>query len=367
MQGVEPEIAQQAAEVVKPQRLVFIDESVFQWFGCGRHDGNFAYAAVSLPVSSMGDLHDFMEALEKRIRRAYARATGTPIPGEKEVKSNHVQALPADDVKLIADKIAYFLTRHRGYLFGFFSSVEGLINNELRDEHYEKSAQEFAEVKQNYAAEFQRIKDEMQKDWAERKAALEAATGGNAHKVIELERLYHPFVGCILQFHAKTMRETFHIHYDSRNPVEDQLLHDSVNEFFRLIERAGIQARRYYLGATFVTSNRSPGAQLADLIAGDFRLLFRTFPLLLDAESELTVLSAKYNPSMTLVEGRAPFYRSTDSGGVQKEAQTFDPNKPLLFPVLHEFLAEGLISGIGGNGQARHVDFRNGRFWDMAD
>ena len=353
------------APAVRPQRLVFVDESFFEWFGCRRRDGNFCYAAVSLPASSTGDLGDFMSALEARILRAYAKATGKPLP--KEVKSAHIRALPPGDLQTIAEKIAYFLTRHKGYIFGFFTTTEGLINNELRGDHYEKDANEFTTVKTNYEAEFQRVKDEMQKDWADRKAALEKSTGDNVHCFIELERLYHQFVGFAVHFHANSIRETFHIHYDSRNPVEDRLLHDSLEDFLAKLERTGVQARRYYLGADFVSSERSAGARLAVLIAGDFRQLFRTYPHLLDAESDLEVLSAKYNPAMTLVGGRAPFYRREDSGQVQELVRNFDPQKPLMFPILKQFLACGLISGYGANGEARHVDFQTGGFWDMAD
>ncbi len=112
-----PSASEPPVESTKPQRLVFVDESIFGLFGKGTRDGNFAYAVVSLPASSTRHLEELMQVLEAHICREYVNATGKPVPAE--IKSQHVRALPPDGLRTIAEKIAYFLSRHQGVLFGF--------------------------------------------------------------------------------------------------------------------------------------------------------------------------------------------------------------------------------------------------------
>lgn len=337
-------------------RVVFVDESFHKWFGLPSQESNFCYAAVSLPESRLAQLRRFMEAFNDRLITFHEADTGQAFPGG-EVKSRLIYDLTPETRKELAGKMAYFLHKNEGFLFTFFTTSQGLIHNILRDKYYDEYEKEYTDFLIGPDEEMTAVRDSLVAEWRDQPFNLAL-----------LEPLYGNLMSFVWTFHRE-LRETFRIQYDPRERGEDIFLNQGAVDAIALYDKGLQKLGEPGLADAFVGFDSSfssadcPGLQLVDFIVADIRNLFRTVPGLREDSSEKRILSAKANPDMTLVGGRAPFYRR------ELRPSTFDQlgEVDLLFPELRLFLARSMISCHAVFGEARHINVSTGEIWDMAD
>jgi hypothetical protein len=119
------------------------------------------------------------------------------------------------------------------------------------------------------------------------------------------------------------------------------------------------------LGYTTGSSTTVPGLRLVDWIAGEVRNFFYKNPGLISERSDFSILSPYLNPEMTLIDGRAPFYKRSVS---QETTKYFvNTEQRFLLPHIKGSFARGLISYYAEHGEARHLSIPEQTVYDMAD
>ena len=337
-------------------RVVFVDESFFKWFGLPDDEGNFCYAAVSVPSASMAQMDQFTAALERTLIRFWESDTGQSFRGG-EVKSKLIYELSTEHKRAIAAKLAYFLAKNGGSLFVFFTTSRGLIHNLLRDKYYDEYGKVYDDFLSDPDQEMSAVRDELLAAWKV-----------NPCNVALLQPMYEKLVSFIWTYH-KELGERFTIQYDPREASEDRILNNNMVDAVRMYDKAvqalhepGIPNALACIDSS-IPSSDCPGLRLADFVATDARRLFRAVPGLLEDASEKRILSAKANPQMTIIGGRAPFYRRVLAAPTMDAMAGCD----LLFPHIRSHFARSFVSCHAKYGEARHINVTTGEVWDMAD
>jgi hypothetical protein len=169
-----------------------------------------------------------------------------------------------------------------------------------------------------------------------------------------LEDLYAPFCHFVLQFHGRTLRKTYQIIYDSRNPEEDAILNQKAEEIGKLADRLHPGMYAHYKGYATDASLNSAGLRLVDLVAGEVRAFFYRNPAVLSADSTFDILSPYSNPRMIQLDGkRAPFYRRELS---LETIRCFEERgRGFMLPLIKQHFACGTITYYAQQGEARHL------------
>jgi hypothetical protein len=98
--------------------------------------GNFCYAGLSIQSDALGEMAAFEAAFQNHIRDRYQAQHGAALP-PGEIKSTVLNQLDAEDISFLGQKLNWFLQKNRCALFGFFTDVEGLVHNKIRDEFHD--------------------------------------------------------------------------------------------------------------------------------------------------------------------------------------------------------------------------------------
>lgn len=131
-----------------------------------------------------------------------------------------------------------------------------------------------------------------------------------------IKEIHTTFCGFILHYHGDSLKAPYQIVYDERDPVEDELLNDAAEDLYRLTDRIKPGISSFYRGYTTATSDAVPGLRMIDWVAGEVRAFFYRNPELVGGDSTFEILSAKWNPSMLLING-GPFYPREISDAVR--------------------------------------------------
>jgi hypothetical protein len=337
-------------------RVVFIDESFYEWFGLPKEDSNFCYAAVSLPEKSLPQLALFMNSFGKQVTDFHQEDTGKAFTGG-EVKSKYLYELSGEHRRRLAEKLAYFLRKHNGHIFTFFTTSQGFVHNCLRDKYYHEYGKYYSDFLADADKEMEGVKDELVSRWKREPFNLAL-----------LEPLYGNLISFLYCFHRE-QKQTFRVQYDPREKGEDAALSNAAMDIAaiheQMIQCLGKPERAEVLIGidTSLSSEDCPGLQLVDLIVADTRRLFRDVAGLRSDCSEPRILSAKYNPAMVLVDGKAPYYPHSLRASTVRELEEVD----LLFPQIRPFFARSFASCHATFGEARHIELSSGTILDMAD
>lgn len=333
---------------------VFIDESLYEWFGLPKMGSNLCYAALSLPTNRLGDLERF----EKSVRRfAFANLPPdkkvSPLPDE--FKYTDFRHLTPDVIDELGSKLAYFLEKNEATIFGFFIPAEGIFNYQLRTDFIDDAEALRNLPKADHEKRLEEIRAQMLKEWE-----------ADEHCLGALKEAYKVFFNFNVQHHGHYLKKTFRIEYDSRHPEEDAALHKYAEDFARdKADRISPGAFAHYQGYSSVSSKTSVGLRLVDWIAGEVRAFFYRNPAILSGDSKLEVLSPYLNSKMLLIDERAPYYRRELSPEAKecfvKSGQRF------MLPQIKKFFASGLLTYYAQHGEARHIFIPKLIALDMAD
>lgn len=339
--------------MINSDYTVFIDESFYKWFGLPTQESNLCYGALSLPTERMDDLIRFEGALRQFTYDHLPLAEQskcTPC----EIKHSQLRHLSHDVIDILGKKLACFLTKNNAWVFGFFVPAEGFMNYKLRSDFIDDVHALKGLPQADYKARIAMIRGGMLKEWkdAERDVGL-------------LTECYKTFFGFIAQFHGRDLKKSYRIVYDSRNPQEDEILHNDALELLQLVERVKPGPLARYRGYETAASSKSPGLRVADWIAGEVRGFFYRSPSILQGNSTFDILSPYGNPDMTLIDGTAPFYRKPLPAHMIESLQTTGVG--FMLPQIRDRFAAGLITYYAQQGEARHISIPELAIYDMAD
>lgn len=290
-----------------------------------------------------------MAAFEGHVQRLYVEAHGQPIIGE--VKSSILYKLRPADIEFLGEKLAWFLDKNDAALFAFFTDVQALVKNRMRDAFHADPLG----LRAGDPAQFAKFY-----------ASLRSKTQTEPHNLGELRELYSTFIGFCGQHHGHLLGQTFGIQYDPRHVEENSLLHAAGKAFLQLTERVSPGACRFYTGAdSSIPSAHSPGLKLVDFIVGDVRRLFRKVPSLRTEESRLEVLTARSDGIRWYDNGLVWGFQRRISESTWHKA--ISRSNGLLFPFIYQRFACRIITCHALEGEARHVLLQSRRYLDMVD
>jgi len=342
------------------ERTVYVDESFFEWPGLANKEVNIAYGAISIPDRSIAGAKKRWKAFDTLVRALVLEDTGGTIPPNKEIKSSCTNKLKPASINTIGKFLSAFFTKHHIRSFGYFARAEGFVNNNLRNDSYDKTTDEFEEVIENQAALYSawliatEDRRNQMKDMGHGELGL-------------LEHIIRPFVSCFLTHHLDVKyRMPFRIVWDHRSG-EDEGLKDIVsNMVYMVAKNCGISPRelsRFYRGLEIRNSTQDVGLRFADVIAGAYRNLFRSYPELLTDNTSFEIKSAIYNAEM--LSPTQPFYKRPMGAGLAESI--LSNSKEILFPHLIPSLGSGLFSYLTKYGDARSCQISKRSYFDMAD
>ena len=335
---------------------VYIDESFWQWFGLPIPEANFCYAALSIPTAKISDLERF-ECAISQYGFQHLNPEGQIYRQQhpnSEFKYTHFRFLDNETIDVIGSKIAYFLEKNKGYIFGYYIPAEGYLNYQLRGIYSNDAGSLRSMSPDEKTARIKNIKDDLISNWNDA-----------SHNLGLLIENFRTFFNFIVQFHGQALHKSFCIVYDSRNPSEDVALQKAAEEFAAIADRASPGVFSYYKGFSTSSSSSSAGIRVADLIAGEIRAFFVRHPSVYEGNSKWDILSPYINPDMLLVDGVFPCYRKA----LPQNAIDFITRTGggFMMPHLKKYFASDLLTYYAKHGEARHLSMYDMMVYDLPD
>lgn len=332
---------------------VFVDESFFRWFGLPTHESNLCYGALSIPSHRLPALESFEARIQKH---AFSLLPEQYRAGKKgtEFKYSDFRHLSHDSIKDLGHQFGNFLKRNDAFIFGYFVPAEGFLNYKLRSDFIDDLQGMKGLPESEYKERIGSIRQTMLQEWtdAEQNIGL-------------LKECYSTFFWCLVQSHGGFLRKTFRIVYDSRNPIEDALLHEAAEKQAALLDRADPGVFAYYRGYSSESSQSSSGLKLVDWIAGEIRNFFYRNPAVLESDSSFDILSPYMNPTMISAGTTLPFYRKKLS---PEAIECFSVSgRGFMLPHLRAYFGSGFLTHYARKGEARMIATIPLEIFDMAD
>ena len=344
---------------IKPAATIFIDESFDRWMGLNAPESNFVYGTLFVPTSNCDRFEAGWVEIEDRIQSYFTeRKRKAPV----ELKFNNVYGTLKGAIRgEILEKIKTLFTQCDIAVMAFFSTVEGLLNNLLRDENFD-NIEVFSRMSPDaQIKEVERLRTEILDRWRTRRESNDPTNQGDFALT---GRLFQYLAGCIAGYRNGYFGK-YQVIVDPRGHDDVSLQNCFETQLREWIDKMYPGALADYLGMKFPKSDCRPGLRAADFAAGMVRQFFTKNIGVLEDGSFLKILDARYNPDMTIVGGTGPFYRKPLSK--QSVASLTDLEGPLVLPHFTQFFADNMISAFAKYGEARNMNFVTHVVWDMAD
>lgn len=339
----------------KSDYVVFIDESFNEWFSLKKEDADFCHAGIAIPTSRLHDTDNFVSALKKSILH-YSRETKNDTD---EIKYASIRGLSEEKKQEVAKKIDYFCMKNSCYIFGFYSSLTPWLNNLLRDKYFYKYGGNIKDYAEDIDIERNELKNEI--------LTKNSKNREEKYDVKILRDTYEKLIQFMINFFID-INKTFTIQYDPRQKKEDKILNEIALGFADDVCEKLLNKDNPCLGFdNSLKSEESAGLTLADFITGDIRGVFRAHNEILESGSEFKILSAIANENMCIRKSDGtliPFYRKVMPASIWTEIIS---DKNFIFHGFYKYLAGNKISCYAKYGEARHIDFKEKSFYDMAD
>ncbi len=316
--------------------------------------GHFCYVGVMIPEKAETQLRAFWNALDQRLRLAYEEVTGFAIEGE--FKSTFLAKLDFTFRRDAMQRVAYFLSKNRGFIAGYYTTVHGLMCWELR------TSASFADLEtlppynlSDLQAKAEELRFEKKKGVGESKL---------------LEGLFHTIASIPLSW-LGLLPANFRISYDARNPKEDRILFKFVEDFFPRMKNLEPDRFAGFLGAqAHSDSSAVPGIMLADLVCKELRNFVQACPEILTDRSEYRLITPRSTEGIfvpTTLTGHVLKWGSAKemSAATQAKISALRQNSP--FGPLIPLLADTKLSCYAHFGEGRVVDFASHLLNDQVD
>lgn len=331
--------------------LVFVDESFFEFLGFPHLDGNFCHAAVGIPRHGYAA---FANALDDVIGQYSDTARSNLGETPSEIKFSTLQRLPEETRFELCAQIANSLRESRAFIAGFFTSSKGHLTERVREDILNTANTLPSDDDDIFETHLERLR----KDY----------TGPRQADLIS-NLLFLPVMAIATflgQFNC-----SFQILYDPRNEQEDTFVAESIQSTVGLVvSKLTPDRRELFRGMTFdIDSRESLGLQVADLVAGSVRNLFRVSPELLThgtTRNLVTNRTQEPNAVYRVFAGAPVKWLVTELPETLRSTLT-EPRSNNLFPHFHSLLAAGILTCVTETGQERDIKIFQRELWDLSD
>lgn len=335
------------AKSTRQRYNVYIDESYSPEFP-RKTGGSYSYAAVIVPQSQVS-------ALEKTVERAISESYRGSTP--KELKYQKYSKRPRL-LEKVGNRMSEFLTQTHGVaIIGLYVPRDGCFAEMARSykafDYYKGQAPDFDDIAKIKSQE--RIEKAVREAWRDFAFTLAACVGQYISGLNGQAKLYFDPVSAKHDHPSFTMiREIL-----PKLPIDEPAIRQG-NKILTVwpSEKAKRLKKRVRL-ARSLTSEKCPGLQVADFVAGDLRTFFDENPAFLDAAltEELLINKNVLFPQSHYVKTVSPTLMKKV---MRKTGRSF-------LPQYRSALAHGLISYYTSNGHMRAFDTVNAEFRDMVD
>ena len=344
---------------MSPDVTIFIDESFGQWMGLHTPESNFVYGTLFVPTANCSRFETGWVEVEAKILAYFTdRNRQAPV----EIKFNNVYGTLKNPIRgEIIKMIKELFIQCDVSLLAFFSTVEGLLNNRLREDNFE-NIEGFSQMSPDtQIMEIDRLRTQMLEYWRSRRENNDPANKGD----FALTRhLFLYLAGCIAGYRNGYFGQ-YRLIVDPRGADDAALRYCFETQLHDVVDKRYPGAVANYLGMEFPKSDVKAGLRAADFVAGMVRQFFIRNIGVLEDGSLLKILDARYNSDMTIVEDSAPFYKKHLSK--QSVDDLTDWDSSLVLPHFTQFFAKDMISAFAKHGEARNMNVKTYEVWDMAD
>jgi len=345
-----------AAKVVSDYRdetyLLFIDETFREFFGLNDPTGYLCYAAVGIPEK---EYEFFKRALAKTFPVYEGYVVGNSGLTLREFKFEDFRRMERGQREEIAGQIAKVMKMYGAFFVGFYTRAAGVVMEHVRSDLVGISTT---------------VPDDHSKLYEDAAADLRSELQGVGQSAVIARILRFPVLATahfLAYFGCK-----FKVLCDPRESKEDTAVQKAIDDLMtEHFARAAPKEAVSYLGMdNSHESHTESGLQVADLLAGEVRLLFENHPALLTAGSGLNLIDGHSREEMEWWE--------TASGVFQKLGRIHKIPAELhrvlertdgtnCLPLYRHSLAAGLLTCYTDLGQPRHIEVFEGNFFEQTD
>jgi len=336
---------------------VFIDESFSpEWFGFSDMDADLCYGVLTIPTAKILQLDKFENHMRKLAYKFLYKHLQQKIKEKcsvSEFKYSYFNALLpnaniiSNVMDTLGNEFSCFLKENDARLFGFYIPLYGFLHYTLRDEYFDKASTLKSMTQSEINKHIENIKNEKIQEW-------KIGVKNGKRNVELLRKIYEMLFMFIGQFHGQRLNKTFEIVYDSRDSIEDAVLHEYALELAQLAERVFSGVSSSCKNIKMGSSSNYSGIRIADWIAGDVRKFFRKNQTLLDDGSKLEILPAVVH-----------FYRkelSAETGTCFCKL-----GQGTMLPQIKDYFAADTLTCFARYGEARHINIPLRIALDLAD
>jgi hypothetical protein len=333
-----------------------VDESFFEFWGFRRPDGNFCYVVFGLPVEQLAILEARHGDLLDDFKKAFVSELKEPEP--IELKSSSFRRLGPRMRRRFGLRLRDLIEEIHGFIIAEYSEVRGFVLESIRSDLLDQAATDLPQnYDELYMARTKELSDLIRQEKAGQSPTL--------RKLIELPT-------SALAFYLVPKTNSYEVLLDPRGSTEDaniaKMLRETTLEVINNVQRdnpAKLKQVRFD-----IPSEKAPGLQVADILAGEIRQWFLSNPELLTFSSSRRLLRDSELPQ---ARGRnqygeivvKPQRTVALPPGLERKLSRATPESAL--PYFRDSLANGLLSCLAYYGEFRHIDFANHQIIDSPD
>jgi len=345
-----------AAKVVSDYRdekyLLFVDETFREFFGLNDPTGYLCYAAVGIPER---EYEFFKRALAKTFPVYEGYIVGDSGLTLREFKFEDFRRMERLHRENVAGQIAKLMKMYGAFFVGFYTRATGVVMEHVRSDLVGITTT---------------LPDDYSKLYEDAATDLRSELQGVGQSAVIARILRFPVLATahfLAYFGCK-----FKVLCDPRESKEGKAVQKAIDDLMtEHFVRAAPKEAVSYLGMdNSRESHTELGLQVADLLAGEVRLLFENHPAVLTVGSSLALIDGNSREEMEWWEVAAGVFQKL--GRIHKipaELRTAleHTDGTNCLPLYRHSLAAGLLTCYTDLGQPRHIEVFEGNFFEQTD
>ncbi len=329
-----------------------MDETFRAFFELERAQGYMCYAAVGVPEVEYPYVNRALSKIFTEYESYVVGDSGTKL---KEFKFEEFRRLQREQREALAGKIGKVIKLADGFIFGFYTHVAGIVMERVRT----NLIGEAHEVPTDHKSLYDAAADELRSE-------LEGI--GQSGTIAQLLRLP---LSAMCHFLEEAQCK-FRLFFDPREAKEDKAVRSAVDDYIRNhFGRAAPKEAALYLGMDNTRpSHTEIGLQLADMLAGEVRLLFEAHSGLVTQSTRLQLVEGSSQEDLEWWETSLGLYQKLGHltkmpDDLFRAVSRVDGSNCL--PLYRHSLAAGLLTCYTDLGQPRHIEVFEGNFFQQLD
>jgi Protein of unknown function (DUF3800) len=326
--------------------LVFVDESFERFLKMTTADskyGNFAYGGLGVPASEYERLkHDLAPVVEDYLKL---------VPGgEIEFKHREFKRIPYTDRRSLAKRMAQALWERGAFISGFYIPSRSLVMEQVRESLMFDHDELPADTSELYDIGVEELR-QMFYNTGEKSELLSCLLT----KAVAAWAYMLGFLDC-----------HFRVFYDPREPDEDASVKEKIDSMARAMAQLSPEVEGLFLGLDIhCNSEDELGLQLADLVAGETREFFKSYPEMMSHGATRRIINQFSEEDLEVWDVARPknLVPTPNKMGALMEmpkeiAYRFAENDPAERTVMNCFsplISSGILTCYSSTGSPRHL------------